>query len=312
MVEEALAFLALSPGDVAVDATLGQGGYAERLADLVGPEGRVVALDQDPAAIEWASRHLAPRFPNINLVHANFARLDEVCHDLGLASVDAVAMDLGLSSAQLAEGAGRGFSFQHDERLDGRMDTTRGSSVADVVARLDAEELAAVIRRYGDERYARRVARSIVRARASAPIVTTGRLAEIVRSAVPFDPESRIDPCTRTFQALRVYANRELECLHDGLMAAFRVLRVGGRLITVGYHSGEDRVAKQYLASAARGCTCPPTTPICVCGISPWARLLVRRPVRPSDAEVSANPRSRSARLRAAEKIGEPPSHGES
>ncbi len=310
MLCEAMGLLGVHRGGVVVDATMGGGGHTRALCEAVREEGRVIALDKDPAAVEVARRDLGPLYPWLTIIHADFGQIAQVVGDLVLGGVHGVLMDLGVSSMQLDPESGRGFSFQGDEPLDMRLDFSTGLDAARVLAELDEEELAAAIRTYGDERYARRVARAIVSARHKAPIRTTSRLAEIVRSVVPGSRDG-LDPATRTFMALRIYVNRELEVLEAGLRGALAVLRPAGRLVVLAYHSGEDRIVKQFMAAQARGCTCPADIPICVCGCRPTLRPLLRKPLRPSTEEIQANPRARSCRMRAGERLEECDEHGD-
>lgn len=304
MLREAMGLLDVHRGGVFVDATLGGGGHTRALCEAVREEGRVIALDKDPAAVEAARRDLAPSFPWLTIVHADFGRVADIVAGLLSGGVDGVLMDLGVSSMQLDPDSGRGFSFQGDEPLDMRLDTSSGRDAATVLQEIGEEELADAIRTYGDERYARRVARAIVEARTESPIRTTGRLAGIVRAVVPASRD-RLDPATRTFMALRICVNQELEVLEAGLRGAVHVLRPCGRLVVLSYHSGEDRAVKRFMAAQARGCTCPAEMPVCVCGRRPTLALLLRKPLRPSAEEVDANPRARSCRLRAGARLEE-------
>lgn len=310
MLRESLGLLAVRPGGCFVDATFGRGGHTLAIAEAVGPEGHVIALDCDHDAVAYGRRHIAPRYPNVEVLHGNFAVLDRIVKQTGRTRVDGVLLDLGVSSPQLAPTSGRGFSFSGDEPLDMRMDQSQGTTAAEALRSLPERDLAAVLRRYGDERHARRIARAIAVARAQKPILTTRQLAEIVRNAVPESHHGPTDPATRTFMALRIYVNNELQNLASGLLAAFRVTRISGRVVVLAYHSGEDRIVKQTFAGAQRGCICSPDAPICSCGRSPWGRVLTRRPIRPSEAEIAGNPRARSCRLRGALKIQEVPGNG--
>lgn len=310
MLCEAMGLLNVHRGGVFVDATLGGGGHTRALCEAVCDEGRVIALDKDLDAVAAARQDLAPRFPWLTLIHADFRSMAEVVGELCGNGVDGVLMDLGVSSMQLDPASGRGFSFQGDEPLDMRLDYTTGVDAARVLAQMDEQELEDVLRTYGEERYARRVARAIAHARAESPIRTTGQLAQIVRGVVPSSKDG-LDPATRTFMAIRIYVNQELEALNTGLLGALRILRPRGRLVVLAYHSGEDRVVKRFIATQAKGCTCPASAPICTCGGQPTLKPLVRRPLRPSPVEIAANPRARSCRLRAAEKLEESGTHGD-
>jgi 16S rRNA (cytosine1402-N4)-methyltransferase len=285
MVREVLEHLEPSRGGVFVDCTVGLGGHAA--AVLEAGASRVIGLDRDPAALAIARETLAPYGDRVELVHADYRRLGEVLDARGLTGVDGVLADLGVSSMQL-DTAGRGFSFRRDEPLDMRMDTTAGPTAAASIAAADERTLADVIFGFGEERYARRIARAIVERRTAAPIETTGQLADIVRRAVPRKGFSRIDPATRTFQAIRIWVNRELEELDAFVTDAARRLNAGGRLVVIAFHSLEDRIVKHTLRALA--------------GSGMGLAIRTKRPLVPSDAEMAANPRARSAKLRAAER----------
>lgn len=286
---ETLHFLQPSRGGLYVDCTVGLGGHTRAL--LEAGATRVIGLDRDPHALAEARVALAPWAARVALVHADYRDLDAVLDREGVGPVDGALADLGLSSLQL-EMPGRGFSFQRDEPLDMRMDPTQGETAADLVARAGETELADVIYQYGDERYSRRIARAIVAARTGAPIATTGQLASLVRRAVPHRGYSRIDPATRTFQALRIWTNRELEGLDRFLEMLSRRLRVGARLAVITFHSLEDGIVKHTLRALDRA--------------AGLVKVLTKKPVTPGDEEIAANPRARSAKLRAAERL-EPP-----
>ena len=287
---EVLHYLQPGRGGLFVDCTVGLGGHARAL--LEAGATRVIGLDRDPDALAIARERLAPWSERVELVHADYRALDEVLDGRGIPFVDGALADLGVSSLQL-DAPGRGFSFQRDEPLDMRMDRSRGGTAADLVAQSSETELADAIFRYGEERYSRRIARAIVHARREAPIDTTGRLASIVRRGIPRRGYMRIDPATRTFQALRIWVNRELEGLDRFLEAAVRRLRAGARLVVITFHSLEDRVVKHTLRALERG-----GAP----GLK-LLKVLTKKPVTPGDAEVRSNPRARSAKLRAAERV---------
>lgn len=304
MLREALGLLDLVKGGVYIDACLGDGGHALAICEVVGTCGAVVAIDRDPEAVQRVAARVGASLPQLRPAHGDFADMDTIARSQGFETVRGVLMDLGLSSAQLDPGSGRGFSFLGDEPLDARIDQSTGPTLADVIATIDQDELAHVLRRYGDEPRARAIARAIVAERAASPIRTTARLADVIRRAV--GPSSgRIDPATKAFMALRIHLNSEMECLERGLAAAERVLATHGRLVVLSYHSGEDRIVKRHLARAARGCICPPRAPLCTCGRKPTLRPLTGRPLRPGEEEVCDNPRARSCRLRAAERTEE-------
>lgn len=293
---------ALSPGSVFVDCTVGGGGHAEALLETA-PGIRMVGMDRDPDALEAARNRLARFSPRLALVKANFAQVGVVTAELVDGEVKGVLYDLGVSSPQL-DRPDRGFGYRLDAPLDMRMDRSDPLSAAEVVNTYPEERLAEVISKFGDERFARRIARAIVRRRVSRPFDSSADLAEVVRSAIPAATRRRgPHPARRTFQALRIEVNRELESLADSLPQSIEILSPGGRLAVIAYHSGEDRLVKRAMADAARGCKCPADFPRCVCGARASLRLLNRKPIRPTTEEVEANPRSDSARLRVAEKL---------
>ena len=301
---EVLGTLAPSPGSLQIDATVGGGGHTERILEAAKPDGRVLGLDADPAAIERVARRLAAYGDRLVLRQANFRQLAEVAPAAGFDVVDGALFDLGLSSFQLADRE-RGFGFRTGGPLDMRFDTSRGVPASELLATLDADELAALFRRYGEEPSAWKIAKAIVAARSTAPVETAEDLAQLVETVAPGNPRQRrrIHPATRVFQALRIAVNEELDALADGLAAAVDLLRPGGRLVVLSYHSLEDRIVKRFFNAERRGCTCPPEVPVCVCGRSPRLRLVTRPSMTPTAEEVEANPRARSARLRAAERL---------
>jgi 16S rRNA (cytosine1402-N4)-methyltransferase len=299
MVSEIVELFAPVPAGTVVDVTVGGAGHARALLEA-HPHLGVAGLDRDPAAVAVATERLAPFGDRATVTHARFDGMARAVADLGLDVVSGVLFDLGVSSPQL-DRADRGFSHRFDASLDMRMDTTTGITAADVVNGYDEAELARVLRDLGDERYARRIARSIV---ANRPITTTAQLAEIVRDAIPA-PARRTGghPARRSFQAVRIEVNAELEILPGALDQAMALLAPGGRCVVLAYHSGEDRIVKERFRNAATGgCTCPPGLP-CQCGAVPTVRLLKRGAWKPSAAEVERNPRAESARLRAVEKL---------
>ncbi len=303
MPDEVIAYLAPRSGGRYLDGTLGGAGHARLVLEASSPDGRLVGLDRDPAAIRRAQDVLAPFADRIDLRHCNFAQMEQVAGELGVDGFDGILLDLGVSSYQLDE-AERGFSFRADAPLDMRMDDSTGPTAADVLAEEDEKELARIFREFGEERYARRIARRIVAQREQEPLVSTGQLAELVRDAVPGGKvPSRIHPATRVFQALRIYVNDELRSVEQGLEQAVSLLRPGGRLVVISFHSLEDRRVKHFFRELATGCTCPPRIPMCVCGKQPSVHLLTRRGVRAGEAEIASNSRSRSAILRAVEKL---------
>ena len=305
MVEEVATMLAAMPGSLQIDATLGGGGHAERILEASDPDGRLLGLDADGAAIARVRARLAPRFGDrLRLRQANFRELAAVGPAEGFGSVDGCLFDLGLSSFQLAD-AGRGFGIRTGGLLDMRFDTGRGVPAAELLASLDAAELTALFRKYGEEPFAGRIARALVEARRGAPVRTAEELAALIERVAPARAPGRrrVHPATRVFQALRIAVNEELDALEAGLAAALDLLRPGGRLVVLSYHSLEDRIVKRFFQAERRGCTCPPEVPVCVCGRAPRLRLVVSKGLVPGEAEIAANPRARSARLRAAERL---------
>jgi 16S rRNA (cytosine1402-N4)-methyltransferase len=296
MAEEVAEVLQPIERGVVVDATFGGGGHTALLLDR-HPNVTVIGLDRDPAAIANAAS-LGPR---LNVMQSDFRYLGEALDRAGVDQIDGALFDLGVSSRQLDDPE-RGFSYRHRGPLDMRMGPDAAISADDVVNGWDAPRLAGAIRRYGEEPHASRIAAAILAAR---PVTDTGQLAEIVAGAVPAGARSRRHPARRTFQAIRIVVNEELAALEEGLETALQRLRVGGRAIVISYHSLEDRLVKRRFAAGARGCTCPPDFPVCVCGGTAELRLLTRRPLRPTLSEVEANPRSRSARMRAVERVEE-------
>ena len=305
LVDEVIEMLAPTSGSLHIDATLGAGGHTERILEAASPEGRVLGVDADPAAIDRVEVRLRARFgERLVLRQGNFRDLATLAPEAGFGAVDGALFDLGLSSYQLAD-RDRGFGFRAGGPLDMRFDTTRGVPASELLASLDAAELTALFRRYGEEPKAGRIARAIVEARKTAPIVTAEELATLVERVAPPDPRKprRIHPATRVFQALRIAVNEELDALQAGLTAALDLLRPGGRLVVLSYHSLEDRIVKRFIQAERRGCICPPQLPVCVCGRNPRLRLVTNPSLTPSAAEIAANPRARSARLRAAERL---------
>ena len=306
LAEEVMSMLGPAPGSLQIDATLGGGGHTERILEATDPDGRLLGIDADGAAVARVDGRLRPRFGDrLVLRQANFRELGVVARDAGFGAVDGTLFDLGLSSYQLAD-TERGFGFRAGGPLDMRFDTRRGVPAAVLLATLDADELTALFRRYGEDPNARRIARAIVDERRTAPVSTAEDLAALVERVVPVNPRRpgrRTHPATRVFQALRIAVNEELEALQEGLAAAVDLLLPGGRLVVLSYHSLEDRIVKRFFAAERRGCICPPELPVCVCGRNPRLRLLTSKPVMPTASEVEANPRARSARLRAAERL---------
>ncbi|HLI27756.1 MAG TPA: 16S rRNA (cytosine(1402)-N(4))-methyltransferase RsmH [Chloroflexota bacterium] len=300
--EEVMAYLAPRAGGQYIDATVNGGGHAAGVLERSSPDGRLLGLDADPEALARARQRLSAYGARVRLIHANFRTLGLVARAEGFEPAAGVLFDLGLSSDTL-ERSGRGFSFQRDEPLDMRYDPTTGATVAQLLATSSERELYQLLRAYGEEPRAARVARAIVEARARAPLRTTGQLVAVIERALG-PARGRIHPATRIFQALRIAVNDELASLQLALAQAVELLARGGRLVVIAFHSLEDRVVKQFLRAESGGvCRCPPLLPVCACGRPPRLAVLTRKPVVPSTAEVTANPRARSAKLRAAERV---------
>ena len=287
------------PDGCYIDATVGAGGHAKGILTASQPRGRLLGIDADPLALALARERLAEFGDRATLVQGNFAQLASIASDRGFVKVDGILFDLGLSSMQLAAPE-RGFSFRRDGPLDMRFDPASLTTAADLVNELEQRELVAIFRRYGQERHARPIARAIVSAR---PLRSTLELSTLIERVV--GRRERIHPATRTFQALRIAVNDELSVLRKALPQALELLSTGGRLAIISFHSLEDRIVKQFLAMEARDCICPPDLPACVCGHRARLTIIARQPIRPSEEEIAANPRSRSARLRVAIRIGE-------
>lgn len=303
MAAEVLQYLAPRSGGVYLDGTLGGGGHSELILEASGPDGVVYGIDRDPSALAAASTRLK-RFGNrFRPLRGSFGDLAALLASQGVGAIDGLVLDLGVSSPQL-DRAERGFSFRADGPLDMRMDPTQGETAADLVNSLSERELEQAIKEYGEERWARKIAQRIVAQRQEQPFKTTLQLAELVERSIPRRfQEDRIHPATRTFQGLRILVNNELEQVEQGLKAAIDLVRPGGRLVVISFHSLEDRIVKQRLRDAASGCRCPRQLPQCVCGQQPLLRVLTSRPVMAGAAELAENPRSRSAKLRAAERL---------
>ena len=305
MPEEVVEGLRVRTDGTYVDATIGAGGHAEAILQRLGPGGILIGIDWDGDAVKVASKRLAQYGARVKVCRGNFADLTAILGGVGIERADGVLFDLGISSLQLG-GAERGFSFQLDGPLDMRMDSRLKLSAETVVNRTPPQELARLLRRYGDERKAKRIARAIEFHRRREPIRTTRQLADIVSRAVGTSPRARIHPATRTFLALRIAVNDEIANVEKGLGAAVKTLKGGGRICVISFHSLEDRAVKRALAEFARGCKCPPELPICACGRNPVVRLVGKKPLAPSPEEVRRNPRARSARMRVAERTEEP------
>jgi len=290
-------------GSIIVDCTLGGAGHSKRILEQIGPDGLLVGIDQDQAALDAAADALCLGQQAI-LLKGNFGDLDHLLVDAGIPYADGFLFDLGVSSHQL-DVPDRGFSYREDAPLDMRMDPTAvGVTAAGIVNTYSEAELTRLIRVYGEDRWASRIAAFIVAARGRRPIRTTGELVDVIKESIPASARRKGGhPAKRVFQALRIEVNQEMDRLEEGLRAAIRWLVPGGRLVVISYHSLEDRITKHILAEASKGCTCPPDLPICVCESVPVLRILTDKPVTPSDEEIEGNPRARSAKLRVAEKL---------
>lgn len=297
---EAIEGLNVEESGVYIDGTAGGGGHSEAILKKL-KSGKLISIDQDPDAIAFLREKLA-KYENSIVVQENFLNMDKVARELFINEVDGVLLDLGVSSHQF-DTKERGFSYRYDAPLDMRM-SQKGVSAYDLVNELPWQELAGIIKNYGEEKFAKGIALAIERQRQSAPIETTQQLVDVIKSAIParFKREKG-HPAKRTFQALRIAVNREIDVLQQGLDSAFSILRSGGRLAVITFHSLEDRIVKKKMASWCQGCTCPPEFPICVCNKKPRAKLVNKRAITPSRQEVEENPRSKSAKLRVCEKI---------
>ncbi len=303
MVEEVIHYLRPKPGGVLVDATLGGGGHAERLADILGPSGTLIGLDVDGEAIAYAERRLSGWGGNLCVRQTSFRNLAEVLAELGTGLVDGVLFDLGVSQHQLSRPE-RGFSYQRPGPLDMRMSQGRGATAYRAINhQLTRKQLADIIARYGEERWADRIASFIAEARERGPIETTDQLVAIIKDAIPASARrAGPHPARRTFQALRIFINDELGALNEALDQAVSWLADGGRMVFITYHSLEDRIVKDKFRDLEGRCVCPPGLPVCACGQESWGKIVTRKPVFPDRSEVEVNPRSRSARLRCFER----------
>ena len=306
LVQTALQHLSTAPGRIFVDATLGGGGYAELLLEAVAPHGRVIGIDRDPEAIAFASARLEKWGDLFTPIHGSFAELGRLLDSVGIDRVDGVVFDLGVSSHQLDD-PDRGFSFRADAPLDMRMDPTSGRPASELIASLSLSDLRRILQEWGEEKWAARIAEFIVAARLKAPIRTTLDLVKVIETAVPVSARPRgIHVATRSFQALRIAVNGELDALVGALSASIDRVNPGGRIIVISYHSLEDRIVKRTIAGWANPCICPRDLPVCGCGRIPRARAACSGAVKPSEEEVTSNPRARSARLRVAEVLRDP------
>jgi 16S rRNA (cytosine1402-N4)-methyltransferase len=303
MVKEVIDCLDCSSGKTYVDGTLGGGGHAKAILRAISPDGFLIGIDRDPDAVACARGSLREFKSNVQVFHDNFTHLPHILSRFHTRGVDGILLDLGLSLYQL-EGSGRGFSFMRDEPLDMRMNPMEGETAEDIINRLSEKVLADLITRYGEERWARRIAKGIVQARRRERVRSSLHLAEIVKGAIPVRHRPRrIHSATRTFQALRIAVNKELEALQIFLAEAVELLNPRGRLCILSFHSLEDRIVKERFQALARGCDCPADFPVCACGKRSQVRILTKKPIRPDPLEIAANPMARSTKLRAVERL---------
>ena len=302
LLEECIEGLAIKPEGIYVDGTLGGAGHSSRIAAEL-TTGKLIGIDRDPIALAAAGERLKPFGDRVKLVHSNFCRMAEVLRELEIPGVDGILLDLGVSSPQLDDGQ-RGFSYMVDAPLDMRMNNQDSLDAGTVVNTWSQEELRRILYTYGEERYAPQIAAAICRRREQKTIETTLELVDIIRSAMPPAAlREKQHPAKRSFQAIRIAVNDELAAVEQAMEAAIPLLNPGGRLAVITFHSLEDRIVKNAMGQAAKGCTCPPSFPVCVCGKKPQIKLISRKPILASDAELEENPRSRSAKLRVCEKI---------
>ena len=301
LLDECIEGLNIKPDGIYVDGTLGGAGHSSHIASKI-TTGRLIGIDRDPVALEAAGKRLEPFADRVTLVHSNFCRMGEVLRDLGISGVDGILLDLGVSSPQLDDGS-RGFSYMTDAPLDMRMDNGDALTADAVVNTWSYEELKRILYDYGEERYAPAIAAAIVRRRENTPIRTTLELVDVIRSAMPPAAlREKQHPAKRTFQAIRIAVNDELNSVTKAMDAAIPCLNPGGRLAVITFHSLEDRIVKNAMAAAAKGCICPPEFPVCVCGRKPQVTVLTRKPIVSGEEELERNPRARSAKLRVCEK----------
>lgn len=301
MLDECIENLAIKPDGIYVDGTAGGGGHSFAIASRL-IDGKLIAIDQDEAAIAAAGARLAPLGERARVVRNNFRNLAQVCAELGIDGIDGLLLDLGVSSYQL-DTPERGFSYQADAPLDMRMDKRNPLSAYEVVNTYSQEDLRRILFEYGEERFAPRIASAICRAREEAPIQTTGELVELIKKAMPAAARDGGHPAKRSFQAIRIEVNAELDVIAPAIRSAVNLLRPGGRIVIITFHSLEDRIVKQTFADLTGGCTCPKNFPVCVCGNRPQVKIITRKPILPSAAELEENRRSHSAKVRVAEKL---------
>ena len=302
MLEEVIESLAIKPNGIYVDGTLGGAGHSSEIVKRLGEDGRLIGIDQDGEAIEAATKRLKPYKDKVTIVRSNYAQMKEVLRDLGIPKVDGILLDLGVSSYQL-DNEERGFSYRYDTPLDMRMDQRSSFSAREIINEYSEMELFRVIRDYGEDKFAKNIAKHIVAARKQKPIETTGELNEIIKAAIPAKMRAEGGhPSKRTFQAIRIECNHELEVLKDSLNELIDLLNPGGRLCIITFHSLEDRIVKTAFRQAANPCTCPPNFPVCVCGKVSRGTVITGKPILPSEEEMESNSRAKSAKLRIFEK----------
>jgi len=309
---EVMEQLQVKPGGIYVDGTLGGAGHSSGIAGRLQGSGRLIGIDQDLDAIEAATARLSSQFQNsdqfqITIVHDNYEHIPQILGELGIEEVNGILLDLGVSSWQL-DNHDRGFSYNYDEPLDMRMDQTNPLSAKEILNEWSEDELVRILRDYGEERYASRIASNIVKRRSTGPLETTGELAAIIRASIPMKMQEKFgNPCKRTFQAVRIACNRELDVLEDSIDGLIDLLAPGGRLCIITFHSLEDRIVKNAFRKNENPCTCPPEFPVCVCGKKSRGRVVTRKAILPSDEETENNRRAASAKLRVFEKTTDAP-----
>lgn len=305
MLEEVIESLAIKPNGIYVDGTLGGAGHSSEIAKRLGPEGRLIGIDQDGEAIAAATKRLEPYRDRVTIVRSNYAQMCQVLKELGISKVDGILLDLGVSSYQL-DNAERGFTYREDVPLDMRMDQRQTKTARDIVNDYTETELFHMIRDYGEDKFARNIAKHIVMAREKKPIETTGELNNIIRAAIPAKIRAKGGhPSKKTYQAIRIELNHELDVLKNTLDQMIDLLNDHGRICVITFHSLEDRIVKNIFNTNERPCTCPPSFPVCVCGKKSKGRVITRKPILPSEEELEVNSRSKSAKLRVFERIRE-------
>ena len=303
MLEEVIESLAIKPNGIYVDGTLGGAGHSSEIVKRLGEDGRLIGIDQDGEAIEAATKRLKPYKDKVTIVRSNYAQMKEVLRDLGIPKVDGILLDLGVSSYQL-DNAERGFTYREDVPLDMRMDQRQTKTAKDIVNDYSEMELYHIIRNYGEDKFAKNIAKHIVQARQKAPIETTGQLIEVIKAAIPKKVRATGGhPAKKTFQAIRIELNRELDVLRDSLDGMIDILDDGGRLCIITFHSLEDRIVKTIFRKNENPCTCPSDFPVCVCGKKSKGKVITRKPILPGETEMEENPRSKSAKLRIFERV---------